>query len=619
MIKRLSKPSSGNWRYVPALASAALALFMLGASGASWAALRAELDHTSVQDGDTVTLSIENDSGQSRERPDVTPLRKDFDVLGTSTSSETSIVNGSRSERTRWLVRLQPRHAGTIDIPPITMGSEHTAALELKVTAPSPQAANQASRHVFLEVEAAAAGKSIYVQQQIPYTIRLYYDDTIQTGELAAPDPADAIVEQLGEEKRYTAMHGGRQFNVIERRYAIAPEKSGALRIPPASFRGSFAVSENGQGDGDPAADLMDRLLRNTPFANNPAFMSGLRAGTAFGNPGQPVTARSPEIALNVQPRPAGAQGHWLPAEQVALHDSWEDHPPQFKVGEPVTRTITIDAKGLAASQIPPLSLEQPANARLYADAPDNQSRTDGNAIYGISKQSVTYIPNAQGTLDIPPVELAWWNTRSNAPGRVALPAREFNVEAGAAGQSNASPAAPAGAVRQAISAAAPSTGDHPRENASLTERLLNHRAWLAAGAALLALAILTVLGLRRFRRAAVKSGPAAMLPVTVPRHKAAMRALQQACAANDSRAAADALLDVARAKWPKDPPRGLVALAARLEAGAGEVSALDRSLYGTGGLSWEGHALWEIIRRGLQAKRSETLREDDGLVALYL
>jgi len=620
MVKPIRKPSSGSSRYVLALATAAFGLFMLGASNASWAALRAQLDHNTVQEGDTLTLSIESDAAQSRERPDVTPLRKDFDVLGTSTSNETRLVNGSRSDLTRWLVQLQPRHTGTIDIPPITVGSEHTAALEINVTKPSPQAANQASKHVFLEVEAAAAGKSIYVQQQIPYTVRLYYDDTVQTGELAAPDPDNAIVEQLGEEKHYTAMHDGREYSVIERHYAIAPERSGALHIPPASFHGSAMFAQNRQGDAVPANDLMERLLRDTPFANDPFFKGSFGAGMALGDAGQPVAARSQEITLNVQPRPSGAQGNWLPAEQITLHDSWEDDPPQLKVGEPATRTITIDAKGLAASQIPPLSLAQPDNARLYPESPDNQSRTDGNAIYGISKQSVTYIPTARGTLNIPPIELAWWNTRSNAQSRVALPAREFKVEPGVGeARSNASPPAPASAVPQATSAATPLTADHPLQSASLTERLQNHRAWLGAGAALLAMMLLSVVAIRRSRRPGLKSGQVATLGVAVPRHKSAMRALQQACAGNDRHAAADALLDLGRAEWPNDPPRGLSALAARLEAGGEEVSALDRSLYGAGGSRWEGAALWDVMRRGLQPKRSKTLREDDGLGALYL
>jgi hypothetical protein len=613
-MKSIRQSSSDGPRRRCALATAMVGMFALVASASSWAALRAELEHTAVQVGSTLTLSIESDGAQSGMRPDVAPLRKDFDVLGTSTSSETTFVNGSRSDRTRWLVRLQPRHTGTIDIPPISVGSEHTAALQLNVTEPSPAAANAGSKHVFLEAEIADQRKSIYVQQQIPYTVRLYYDDAIQSGELAAPDPSDAIVEQLGEDKHSTATRDGREYNVIERRYAIAPEKSGVLHIPPASFQGSAATPQNSQNDAGPADDVMNRLLRGTPFANDPFFKSTLGASMAFGDGGQPVAARSQEITLDVQPRPAAAKGNWLPAEQITLHDSWEDNPPQLKVGEPVTRTITIDAKGLAASQIPPLSLAQPANARVYPETPDNQSRTDGHVVYGISKQSVTYIPTAQGTLDIPPVELAWWNTLSNAPGLAVLPARQLRVEAGVGNaQSNMAPV-----VQTGTAPTVPVTTAHAPGSASLTERLQkSHWAWLAGGAASLAIVILSVVALLRSRRSGSTSDQHPMPATPAPQRRAAMRALHQACIANDCHASAEALLDLARAEWPDDPPRGLSALAARLEVGRVELIALDRRLYGTDGSRWDGSEFWEVFRRGLQPKCSEW-REDDGVASLY-
>jgi hypothetical protein len=613
-MKSIRQSSSYGPRRRCALATAMVGTFALVVSASNWAALRAELNPTTVQVGSTVTLSIESDGAQSGMRPDVVPLEKDFDVLGTSTNSETRLVNGNRSDRTRWLVQLQPRHAGTIDIPPILVGGERTAALQLDVTEPSPAAANTESKHVFLEAGIADPGKSIYVQQQIPYTVRLYYDDTLRSGELTAPDPANAIVEQLGEDKRFTAVRDGREYNVIERRYAIAPEKSGVLHVPPASFQGMTESPQNSHNDAGPADDLMDRMLRGTPFANDPFFKGSFGTSIAFGDPGRPVAARSQEVTLDVQPRPATAKGEWLPAEQITLHDSWEDNPPQFKVGEPVTRTITIDAKGLAASQIPALSLAKPANARLYPEASDNQSRTDGNVVYGISKQSVTYIPTAQGTLDIPAVELAWWNTRSNAPGLAVLPARQLTVEAGVGNaESNMAPA-----VRTGTAPSVPVTADQPLPSAALTERLQGHWPWLAGGAASLAIVIVSIVAILRSRRSVSAAGQRAGPVAPVPQRRAAMRALHQACIAGDRHAAADAVLDLARAEWPDDPPRGLSALAERLAVGRVELIALDRSLYGADGSRWDGSAFWNVFRRGLQPKRTARGREDEGVAALY-
>ncbi len=612
----IPKPWTGvaPWRHALA---AACGLFLLGASAASWGALRATLDRATAQVGQALTLNIESDGAQAGASPDVTPLRKDFDVLGTSTSSETSIVNGSRSDRTRWLVRLQPRHAGSIDIPPISVGNERTAALTLDVTPASPQAANQASRQVFVEAE-AAGGKSVYVQQQIPYTVRVYYDATVQTGDLAAPDPADAIVEQLGVEKHYTEMRNGRQYNVVERRYAIAPEKSGTLHIPPASFHGTALLAQDRNGNGDQGDDLMSRLLRDTPFANDPFFKDSFGAGISLGESPQPVAASGPALTLDVQPRPPGANGNWLPAEQISLHDSWADATPQFKVGEPATRTITIQTQGLAAAQIPQLSLAQPGNARLYPETVDNQSRTDGKTISGTSKQSVTYIPTAPGALEVPPVELAWWNTRSNAQSRAVLPARTFKIEAGAAGErANAAPPAPAAAAPQPISAPVRAGGGALSRSAALSASLHDRRAWFA-GAAALALTLLSLIALRPRLRRRFKSSETVARADPAPRRKAALRALQQACEGNDRQAAKAALLSLAWAEWPDDPPRGLGALAARLASGGEEITALDRSLYGADGQLWQGAGLWAAMRGGLQSKRGETWRDDDGLGALY-
>ncbi|MEO8136867.1 MAG: BatD family protein, partial [Betaproteobacteria bacterium] len=369
-------------------------------AASSWAAVSARFDRNSVPYGNSVTLIIESD-GSSPGDPDLSPLRRDFAVLGTSTSTQLSFVNGRRSDLKRWVVRLQPRRPGTISIPPIALGNDHTSALELTAAETGLQAAAQGGKHAFLEVEGGATGKPIYVQQQVPYTVRLFYDDTVE-GQLAAPSVKDAMVEQLGDESHDTVVRDGKKYNVIERHYAVAPEKSGTLRIPAATFHGRAAVaSANAGGDAD-ADTMLAQFLRASPFANDPMFKNGLLPNMRFADEGQPVAVSSREVTLDVRPRPPTATGHWLPAEQVALHDSWADNPPRLKVGEPVTRTITINVKGLAASQIPAIQVAPPEHGRLYPETPANESRTDGRAVYGTSKQSVTYIPAAEGTLTVP-------------------------------------------------------------------------------------------------------------------------------------------------------------------------------------------------------------------------
>jgi hypothetical protein len=429
-----------------------VALALLAAASSSWAGVSARLDHSNVAPGQPLTLTLVSDGKSSGAQPDLAPLRKDFEVLGTRQSRETRIVNLQRADQVRWIVQLLPRHAGHIEVPALSIGAEQTAALQLEVAEPTATAkagssGQGAERTVFIEVDSAAAGKPVYVQQQVPYTVRVYVDPSVQSGELSAPSSPDAVIEQLGADQRSTATVRGRDYSVIERHYAISAEKSGTLQIAPASFRGTALVAQadaaGDTSDGDPGDDIMRKLLRNSPFANDPMFRNGLLGGLSRAAATTPVGASGQPMTLAVRPRPAAAQGQWLPAEQIQLQDSWAGGVPAFKAGEPVTRTLTVQAKGLAASQIPPLALAQPANARLYADAPDNQSRTDGTTIYGISKQTVTYLPTAAGTLDVAPVDLAWWDTRDNLQRHAELPAQHFQVEQGAGAVSaGATPAA---------------------------------------------------------------------------------------------------------------------------------------------------------------------------------
>jgi len=96
------------------------------------------------------------------------------------------------------------------------------------------------------------------------------------------------------------------------------------------------------------------------------------------------------------------------------------------------------------------------------------------------------------------------------------------------------------------------------------------------------------------------------------------MRALRQACADGDRHAAAKSLLDLGRAEWPDDPPRGLAALAARVRAGSAEILALDRSLYGSDGAPWSGEALRKAVGDGLRPSSPASAPEASGIESLY-
>lgn len=609
----------------PALWPASLlALLLMLAAGPGAAAVRATLDRDTVYAGDTLTLTIESDGLQSGQQPDLAPLEKDFDILGTSTSTQVSIINGRRSDKTLWQVQLQPHHTGRLRIPPLSVGGEQTAALELDITEAPQQTTAQPGRHVFIEAEVSSTGKQAYVQQQIPYTVRLYYDDRVQEGELSAPEPEDAVVEQLGEDKNYSTVRNGQSYNVIERHYVISAEKSGALHIPPATFRGRITLPQQ-RGRSSRPGSLMEEFLGNSPFANDPFFRDNLFNSPLFGgHASKPVAARSQAVTIDVKPRPATAARDWLPAEAVTLGDSWTRNPPQFRAGEPVERTITIQTKGLSGSQIPELAIPAPANARVYPEAPEQESRTDGKTIYGVRSQTLTYIPDTQGTLDVPAITLNWWDTRHDRAASTTLPAWQFKVLPGAAGSASEAPASP----RQPEPAAQPAS---PVNEAQQTEAehepfgvIREYRFWPAVGSGLLLAMLAVRLARRTKQRRQTNATDAAEQTPSIPRHaaapnrKTALRALEKSCTANDPHAAAKALLDLGQAHWPDAPPRSLEALAARIESGQSLLRALDRSLYAADAGDWNGATLWDKFRHGIPEKKAAKAGQDDRLNPLY-
>jgi hypothetical protein len=572
------------------------------------------VDRTTVPLGEPFTLTISKDGSASGVQPDLAPLRKDFAVLGTEASSETSIVNGARSERTKWIVQLQPLHTGSAQIPELAVGNEHTAPIAVSVGAPSPAAKAEMSEHAFIETDAPPAGRSPYVQQQVPYTVRLFVDGDVQSGSLNPPDAGpDAVVEQVGKDTRTTVSRHGRDYTVIERRYVISPERSGALKISPATFQGTVIVpAAPGSGDADPADELMARMLRNSPFANDPMFRNGLMSSFGGGGTARTLTAQGASLSLDVQARPSGARLPWLPAREVTLTDSWANSPPHFAVGEPVSRVITIEAKGVAASQIPALSPPAPANARVYPESVDNQSHVEGSSVDGVSRQTLTYIPYSTGTLDVPALELAWWDTAANAQRSVALPARKFDVAPGAGGMQAQEPPPQANA-QAAMPGAAATVGTSEPSSWSTRLVALAQRSpvdWRWIGALLATLAVLAaaLVATRRVRRTAspaaepaIREEPVVAELAATPDKRSCRKALHDACRTGDAPSAAKALLRLANLEWPADPPRGLGSLAARVDVGAKEIVELDRCLYGGAPGDWDGEALWARVKDGLR------------------
>jgi hypothetical protein len=583
---------------------------LLSLASAAMAAVQASIDRPVVYDGESFNLVISSDA-KWREMPDLTLLEKDFHILGSGSSQQVQMINGVTTVKTSWTITLRAKTSGQLHIPSLRVGKELTNPIQVTVTAPPEASSAKEGQHIFIEAEIAVSDKPVYLQQQILYTVRLVFDQPIMDGSLSDPAPENALVEQLGKNNRYTSQRNGKPYNVIERRYAIFAEKSGELVIPPLRFTGSLRSDPAGRRRPSRIDPNLQRFFGGDPFAG------------AFDR-GRPVSVQGKSLSINVLPRPASfTASNWLPSAELVLKDSWLEQPPEFKVGIPVSRSITIQAKGLLATLLPALKLDELNGANVYPEQPVSETRTDGTWVYGVSKQSLSYMPTKTGLLLIPELKLTWWDTGAGVERSAVLPKWSVEVLPGKdlplEADVSADDATMAEPDSQSSEAETETAGNDWQVADWLSKTLKEF--WLLL---LIIAGVIFILYRRQSKTAEHKTGYAPDLTDSEEdstANKLSQRALQKrlsaACSKNDAATAADILLKIAAGVITENPPKTLPALAGLLEHGSEEIYSLDRYLYAGGEVPWDGVGFYEYFKGGLVFRVSEK-NIQEGLAPLY-
>lgn len=531
----------------------------------------ASLDRSTAGVGETVTLNIEI-GDESVDEPDLSPLAADFVLLGTSTNHSLSIVNGRREAHTILGVALSPRREGHLIIPSLVVGGQRTQPVSLDVATSSDTSASAADRPVVLEGKAEPT--QAYVGQQIDYTLRLYFAVNLADGQLGDPAAEGAEVRRVGQDANYQSMRGGRRFNVIERHYAIFPQRAGTLDIQPPTFQGT-------------AVDPTD-------------------AGSFFGA-GAPVNAVAERLRVNVRERPASAPDvAWIPARELKLSVEGLPADGKGRVGQPITLTMRLDAVGMPFEALPALSLPKIDGADVYPDKAITGGGTNGPWVTGRRQQGFAVVPTRSGTLHIPETTLHWWNVVTDKAEVATVPAHDIDVAAAG----GATPPSATGA-----SAALPATMASPPAATALpaAPTVSTPWRWLFLAVVLLWLAtVVAWLIFGRRRRASVAVAPASREPV---RERPARDAFLSATSTDP------AILDRLLLAWARTVRPAIRSMGALSEALAGEdqraaIAMLQRARYAGGAVDTV--ALKAAFKRGFDWSVAPGDSGPAGLPPLY-
>ena len=552
----------------------------------AFAKVSATVDRAVLEEGETLVLTIRSDD----ESPELEVLEQFFNVLGTSRSSKMSFVNGRVSSEKEWLVTLSPKKMGVSVIPSIKIGNEKTPPIRIQVVKPKVLNASQGA-DIFLEVSLDT--NSAYVQSEVIYIARLYRAVEIREATLTEPEINSAVVERMGEDVTFQTTRNQRRYQVTERRFALFPQQSGDLVIPPTLFEAQVPVSRQPQRQSN---DPFDRFFQSQQRMKR-------------------VKVQSDSLTLEVLPQPASFSGsNWLPAKRVVLTESWSVEPPVFKVGEPITRTLKLEAVGQTGAQLPEFE-EFPAHGiKQYADQPSVQTGLAEGSLAGVREEKFAIIPTSSGKLVLPEVRLPWWDTELDKEQVVIVPPRVIEV----------SPAEVGVNQTKAIEDETETEEILQKEQAAVTkvEVVESPGNWpliaLALGLGWLLTIIVWVIQLKK-RPKDYKNSKFVTKSNDLTLNES-KKQLKKACDSNNPNEAKSALLAWANAAWPEKRTNSLLNVGERLHNSKAldAVIGLDQALYSNLSEEWNGEKFWSDVGQSLKKPRKNSSSKLKSLPDLY-
>ncbi|MGB0867589.1 MAG: BatD family protein, partial [Granulosicoccaceae bacterium] len=336
------------------------------------AELQVQLDRLQLYEDESLVMSVQLRDGSA---DNFDPVLDDFEILQRSQGSQTQIVNGHRSDSYTWEFVLAPRRTGELRVPAFEFSGTQSQEIKVQVKSLAEREQGPEDRPFFLKVSVSESQP--FVQQQVVYTMKLYQQQPIADGNVTEPDHPDVLIERLGLDRSYHEQVDGREYSVLERRYALFPQRSGEIVLPSINLNARVQV--------------------------------GQRSNRFFAPNTRNIRVRAPSLTLEVRPAIAEYKAAWWLASTNVLGEAkWQ--PESANVGEPLTLELQLSAEGVMPAQLPELSDPLVSGARLYSNGSRAAKKASSTGVVAQRVMSWTIVPTRPGALEIAAFEVPWWD-----------------------------------------------------------------------------------------------------------------------------------------------------------------------------------------------------------------
>jgi len=386
-----------------------------------------------VAKGDQFRLifTLENAKGQDLKAPDTI---NGFEILygpGISTSQSTQVINGKATTRSSesYIFTLSASTEGTFTVPAATIkadGKTYTSnTLQIKVLPPDQTANNQqpqgssgggqqpsASTSTSANISSTdafirAIPSKTKIREQEAFVVTFRFYTTLQVldiGKIEFPEFDGFMVEdqELSPNRQMQMEHyNGRNYYVVDlRRTLLFPQRTGKITIPAGKIEMLFNIRTN--------------KTVNTFF------------GPQYVMTDVKKTLTSSPLAINISDLPEGKPANF--SNGVGTFSMSADiSETNIKANDAVTITLNISGTGnMKLIKTPELAL--PKDFDTFDPKITNNLRFTDNGLTGSKTIEYLFIPRYQGTYKIPPLELSYFDTRSNSYKTLSTPEYTLNV-----------------------------------------------------------------------------------------------------------------------------------------------------------------------------------------------
>jgi hypothetical protein len=320
----------------------------------------AVLNSSDATVGETVQLEIRITGARGADAPEEITV-DGLEIHRTGQSQRIEMNNLSLTSSVIYDYTVLPTRAGRFTIPPQTIrigsNSLRTPALTLNVAdssgRPSGRSSGPSGASTNRDVQAAGAKslafaelivptKVAYVGQIVPVQIRMGFDPRVRPRLIEPPEITGQgfTAQKLQESGQNTETIGGRTYEIVTYKTAIAAARAGKFEIGPVTAKAQVLIPRRPSAPRSRPRSPFDLFDEDDPFSD-PFFANPFSQFAERRN----VEIKSEPVALEVKTLPPNAPLSFSGA--IGTFTMTTDAKPKtVQVGDPITVTTMISGRG---------------------------------------------------------------------------------------------------------------------------------------------------------------------------------------------------------------------------------------------------------------------------------